>query len=122
MKNIMKHSAAILMMGLSLPAAAQASDIKIEGAITDSSTGLALPGARVSILNGEGAAMSGENGLFAINVPGEQAILRIEVPGYEVRYVPASTKATMQISLNRETSFGFGAPGSLSAASSASAS
>ena len=122
MKNIMKHSAAILMMGLSLPAAAQASDIKIEGAITDSSTGIALPGARVSILNGEGAAMSGENGLFAINVPGEQAILRIEVPGYEVRYVPASTKATMQISLNRETSFGFGAPGSLSAASSASAS
>lgn len=119
---MIKHSALLFLMGLTLPVGALAQDIKIEGRITDSSTGGTLPGARITILNGEGAAMSGDKGAFTITVPGEQAILRIEIPGYEVRYVPVLAASAMNISLNPETSYGFNALGSYAATSSASAS
>lgn len=117
----MRHSVALFVMGLAIPAAL-AQDIKIEGSVTDGSTGNALPGARITILNGDGAAMSGEKGAFAITVPGKQAVLRVEVPGYEVRYIPVSSTGMMKITLNPETGFGFNALGSYSATASSSAS
>lgn len=121
-KNMIKHSAFLFLLGLAVPAISVAQDIKIEGLITDSSTGGSLSGARINILNGEGAAMSGEKGTFSIFVPGEQAILRIEIPGYEVRYVPVSTASSMNISLNPETTYGFSNSDSYSATAYASAS
>ncbi len=121
-KNILKHGVALFLMGLTIPVATLAQDIKIEGSIIDSSTGGSLPGARITILNGEGAAMSGDKGAFTISVPSNQAILRIEIPGYEVRYVPVESASPMNISLMPETQYGFNALGSYSAAVSPSAS
>lgn len=121
-KNILKHGVALFFTGLALPVATLAQDMKIEGSVIDGSTGASLPGARITILNGEGAAMSGDKGAFSITVPGKQAILRVEIPGYEVRYVPVSSASVTNIRLNPETSFGFSAAGSFSATSSASAS
>lgn len=115
-KNILKHCAALFLMGFLIPATANAaSDIKIEGSIIDSSTGGTLPGARITVLNGDGAALSGDKGAFSISVPVKQSILRVEVPGYEVRYVPVSTTSQMTISLMPETPYGFSALGTLAA-------
>lgn len=119
-KNILKHSVALMLAGLALPAAAQ--DMKVEGTVVDGSTGESLPGARVTILNGEGAAMTGDKGLFSITVPGSGAILRVEIPGYTVRYIPASAKEDMTITLQPDTSYGFSAGGGLSSLSAASVS
>lgn len=82
-KNILKHSVALMLAGLALPAAAQ--DMKVEGTVVDGSTGESLPGARVTILNGEGAAMTGDKGLFSITAPGSGAILRVEIPGLSAK-------------------------------------
>lgn len=120
--NILKHGVAFFLMGLTLPVATHAQDLKINGHITDGSTGGALSGARITVLNGEAAAMSGDKGEFSIAVPGHQTILRIEIPGYEVRYVPVNSESSMSISLNPETAYGFNAAGSYSALSSSSAS
>lgn len=119
-RNILKHSVAILLAGIAFPMVAQ--NLKIEGEVVDGSTGESLPGARVSILNGEGAAMTGEKGLFSIEIPKEGVILRIEVPGYAVRYIPASTDVPQKIVLMPETSYGYSFSGGLSPYASASAS
>ena len=119
--NTIRHGVALLALGLVLPVAVQAQEMKIEGSVVDASTGESLPGARITILNGDGAAMAGDRGAFSMSVPGSQAILRIDFPGYEVRYVPVSGRSGMNIRLNPETNYGLGTSGSLSAQSSASA-
>ncbi|MDE6079263.1 MAG: SusC/RagA family TonB-linked outer membrane protein [Duncaniella sp.] len=122
MKKTYKKSVVALLTALAIPAASLAQDKKIEGAVSDASTGGSLPGARITILNGEGAAMSGDKGTFAISVPGRQALLRVELPGYEVRYVAVKGDQPVSISLNPETSYGFAAKGTLTSGASASAS
>lgn len=117
-KNILKHSVAMMIAGIALPMAAQ--NLKIEGTVVDGSTGESLPGARVTILNGEGAAMTSDRGLFSIDVPNSGAILRVEIPGYAVRYVPASSAGSRKIVLQPDTSYGYSLSGGLSSVSSAS--
>ena len=120
--KIKNRSAALILAGLAMPLAAHSQSLKIEGTVTDGSTGESLPGARITIVNGEGAAMSGDNGLFSINVPGKEAILRVEIPGYGIRYVPAAASSKMTIVLQPDTSYGFNTTDGLSALSATSVS
>ncbi len=120
--NILKQGVALLVAGIAAPIATHAMDIKIDGHVIDGATGGSLAGARITVLNGEGAAMSGDKGAFSIAVPGEHAILRIEIPGYELRYVPVSAKSDMTISLNPETAYGFSPVSPLTASPSVSVS
>lgn len=112
--KIFNHGAAALILGAVMPVAAQAQGLKAEGSVTDGSTGEALAGARVTVLNGEGAAMTGDNGLFSITVPGKEAILRVEIPGYGIRYIPANTSRQMTVVLQPDTSYGYSASQGLS--------
>ena len=114
-KKRIRRGVALTLAGLALPAAAFAQDMKIEGSVSDASTGSFLPGARITVVNATGAAMSGDKGAFSISVPGSHAVLRVEVPGYQVRYVPVVEGKAMVISLNPDTSFGFGEIGGMTA-------
>lgn len=120
--NITNRCAAALLIGLVMPLTAHSQSLKAEGTVTDGSTGAPLAGARVTVLNGEGAAMSGDNGLFTIGVPGKEAVLRVEIPGYAIRYIPVVAGKSMNIVLQPDTSYGYSAAGDLSALSSQSAS
>ncbi len=117
--NIFKQRIALIAMGLTLPVAALAQTTNIKGSVIDSSTGDFLPGARITVLNSDEAAMSGDNGAFSIDVA-PQAILRVEIPGYEVRYIPTSTASSVKILLQPESQYGFGVSGSYSATASTS--
>lgn len=117
-KDILKYGAALMLLGIAVPMHAQ--DLKIQGKIVDGSTGENIEGARITVLNGESAAMSGEQGAFALSIPSNAVILRVEVPGYDVRYISASPGNDMNIVLQPTTAFGFSIAGELSAHSASS--
>lgn len=55
----------------------------IEGSVTDASTGRALPGARVSVINSRHSAITDGDGAFRIGVPFTRATVTVSAPGYK---------------------------------------
>lgn len=96
-----------IAMALFSSAVSMADDGAITGKIIDGSTGLSLPGARVTVLNGEGASISGNDGVFSIPFTGKEAVLRVELEGYDTRYYPISANGEADIILQPYTHFGF---------------
>lgn len=87
--------------------AVMAEESAISGKIIDGSTGLSLPGARITVYNGEGASISGNDGEFSIPFSRKDAVLKIEMEGYSTRYVPVEPTGEVKITLQPFTPFGF---------------
>ncbi len=117
-KRIIRYCVSLILTGCVFPMLAES--VKIEGIVVDGSTGETLPGARVTILNGEGAAMTGDEGKFSLEVPQKGTILKVVFPGYAVKYVPVSGDASQDIVLQPASSYGFSSGEGLSSLSSSS--
>lgn len=101
----------VAAMGLATPAVAQTADVAksaqeivegntLTGVILDSSTGLPLPGARVSVVgNAKATAMTDDNGKFNLNLPANAVNLNVEAPGFSTIIVPVRDRKDMTIRL-----------------------
>lgn len=119
MKSIVKYCIGLLCIsGLALPVSAQT--VKVEGVVVDGSTGEVLPGTRVSILNGEGAAMSGDQGSFSIDVPQSGVILRFDMTGYAPRFISVDGSDIQKIVMQPDTNYGYSTDNGFSAESTTS--
>jgi TonB-linked SusC/RagA family outer membrane protein len=80
-------------------AEAQQDARKITGIITDARTGAALAGTRIRAKDAKGAAMSGENGEFEMELPSLHEVLSISMPGYSLREIPLQGRTRIEVSL-----------------------
>lgn len=92
---------------LTVVSPAFAADTTLSGIIKDGSTDLPIAGVRVSVFNGEGAAISNNDGQFSIPFMGKEAVLRVEMNGYDVRFVPVSIENKADIILQPSTGLGY---------------
>lgn len=82
---------------------AQGSEILVKGKVTDSETGMPIPGANVIQKGTTNGVMTDFDGKFEINVP-EEAVLQISFLGYAKKDVPVKGQAALAISLKPEMS------------------
>lgn len=99
------------VMGLGMPAAAQDAGAPVSaketvvgntlaGLVIDSSTGLPLPGARVSVVDSRAMAMTGDDGKFTLNLPDGAATLKVTAPGFADILVPVRGEKELTIRLS----------------------
>lgn len=106
-KNIFsgRHCAAAVAAGL-LSSPAMWADIEVKGTVTDGSTGRELAGARVTVVDGEAASMTGDGGAFSLSVPSGNAMLRVEAPGFNAVLVPLQGRDNLSVTLFSSTGAG----------------
>lgn len=98
----------ILSLGLLLlPGTLRAADLELKGSVIDGSTGSGLQGARVAVIDSDAVAMTGEDGVFSLTLPGEAALLRAEYPGFEVSYFPVRNLEEVKIVMYPSTGYGY---------------
>ncbi|MBD5224434.1 MAG: SusC/RagA family TonB-linked outer membrane protein [Bacteroidales bacterium] len=95
-------AAALLAASLGAAPAAMA-DHEVKGTVTDGSTGRQLAGARVTVVDGSAAAMTGDEGRYSITAPSGKVMLRIEAPGFNPVIVPVRDNETLDIRLYTAT-------------------
>ena len=91
----------------------------ITGAVSDGGTGVALAGARITVLGASTTAMTGEEGRFKLSVPDGKVTLRVEAPGYDAVLVPVRSESDLAIRLHASTGEGFYEKGDLIGSASA---
>lgn len=82
----------------------------VRGKVIDNSTGKALAGARVSVIDGTATTMTGEEGLFTLSTPDGRVLLRVEAPGFDVAVVPVQGADSLNIRLLATTTGSFYSP------------
>lgn len=102
----MKLSAAMLAVALGMAPSAWA-ESDIEGEVIDAGTGQPLAGARVTVVDGQAAAMTGDEGLFRITVPDGRVTLRVEAPGFNPVLVPVRGASSFGVKLSATTGEAF---------------
>lgn len=71
----------------------------VKGVVTSSATGEPFAGARVSIVGTHTSAMTEEDGTFTLATDDDEALLRIEAPGFEAQLLPLRGRREVRISL-----------------------
>lgn len=101
-----KLSAALLAVACGMAPAALA-DSEIEGSVTDAGTGRPLAGARITVVDGQAAAMTGDEGRFKITAPDGRVTLRVEAPGFNAVLVPVRGASSVGVRLSATTGESF---------------
>lgn len=86
-----------------MPLHAQVS-VPVTGTVLDE-TGKALPGATVSVEGASAIAVSGADGKFAINVPGEESVLLVDFLGYKQAKIKVGKLRRFEIKLEEDTTY-----------------
>ncbi len=79
----------------------------VKGVVIDASTGKALAGVRVSVVNEKVSAMSDENGQFKFDAPNPNVTLRVEAPGYQPQVMALRGQSDLSLSLSGATGMSF---------------
>ena len=76
-------------------------EISISGAVTEAS-GEPLPGVNILIKGATTGAISNQNGIYAITVPGENAVLSFSYIGYLTQEVTVGNQTSINITLSED--------------------
>lgn len=105
--KINKAYRSIALVAFGAAALSASAEVSVTGTVTDSGTGAALPGARVTVVGSQAAAMTGDEGKFNLKSPGDNVILRIEAPGFTSVLIPLRGSDTVNVALQAITVPGF---------------
>lgn len=82
------------------PAANAVASNTLKGQVIDASTGKPLAGARVSVVNSQVMAMTGDDGNFSLNLPAAEVTLKVQAPGFAEILVPSRGNSDLTIELS----------------------
>ncbi len=93
----MKRS--LLLLVIALTTASAFAQRRIEGRVSDSSTGEALVGATITVKGANSGTTSNTDGSFTLSVPNDEAVLSVSYTGYEGQDIPVGTRSRIDVLL-----------------------
>lgn len=105
------YASVVAILGIGMPNTVQAQDPTtpaqeavsantLGGQVLDSSTGMPLPGARVTVVNSQAMAMTDDEGKFSLDLPKGATTLVVAAPGFAEIYVPIRGEKDLTIKLS----------------------
>lgn len=105
--NIKNRLSALAVAACCVCAPSAWADTEIEGTVIDAATGAVLPGARVTVVDGQATAMTGDKGRFKLTAPDARVMLRVEAPGFSPVLVPLRGQKSIYVRLSSDQIYRF---------------
>ena len=99
--NISKYrlaAAGMILSAAAFPGLAWG-ETPVKGRVTNAANGAALPGARITVVDGSAAAMTNGQGEYTLEAPDGNVTLRVEAPGFNPVIVPLRGLSELDVRL-----------------------
>jgi len=98
--KIIKQSICLAFLILQIIQSMSAQEVrKISGTVTDAETGYPVPGVNISIVGTQHGTISDINGIYQLDIPGNETTIHISFIGYESQEIHVGTQSQINIEL-----------------------